>query len=85
MNWLNTYNLKIPDGRTFRVFIAENGGFHANCLWYEGGRMLKAPTESGSSTIHLKQVSDTTAEKALEKIHIWAIENFGGDAEIIED
>ncbi len=77
MQWLETYSLKVPDGRAFRIFVSENGGFHASCLWYEGGRMLKAPTQDGATTIHFEHRTATTPEKALEAIRQWAVKHFG--------
>jgi hypothetical protein len=55
IKWTKTYDLRV-DGRNFRVFVSEQseGGFHASCLWYEKGRILKAPGQPGSFSFQLE-------------------------------
>ena len=76
MNCSSTYNMRISDGRNFRVLISQNGGFHASCLWYEGGMLLGAVSKADGPVIHLEHRSDTSLKKVLEKIHQWAVERF---------
>ena len=84
MKWLKTYKLRISE-LTFKVIISENGGIHASCLWYEAGRLLKAASQPGATTIHQEHRTDTTEKGVLEQIRDWATKKFDGPVEISDD
>lgn len=78
IQWTKTYDLKV-DGRHFRLFVSEHkgGGFHASCLWYEKGRMLKAQGQIGSVSFELEQRFASTEAMALGAIEEWVKTKFG--------
>ncbi len=78
ITWTKAYDLKV-ESRHFRVFVSEHseGGFHASCLWYEKGRMLKAPEQLGSVSFELEQRHAATEAEALRKIEEWVKTKFG--------
>jgi hypothetical protein len=78
VKWTKKYDLKV-DGRHFRVFVSEHegAGFHASCLWYERGRMLKAPGQLGSVSFLLEQRHAATEVDAVKQLRDWADEKFG--------
>ena len=76
--WTMRYDLK-ADNRHFKVFVSEQQGigFHASCLWYEGGRALKAPGQPGGLTFHLEQRHAAAETEALAQLEVWIEEKFG--------
>lgn len=80
IKWTKTYDLKI-DGRHFRVAVSEHseGGFHASCLWYEAGRMLKAQGQPGALFFQLEQRHASTEVEVLGQIEEWVKTKFGKD------
>jgi hypothetical protein len=85
IQWTKTYDLKV-DGRHFRVFVSEHseGGFHASCLWYEKGRMLKAPGQFGSVVFELEQRYAATEATALGAIEEWVKTKFGDGFNLVQ-
>jgi hypothetical protein len=84
IKWTKTYDL-IVDSRHFQIFVSEQRpvGFHASCLWYDKGRVLKAPGQPGFLQIHLEQRSATTEDDALYQITDWVKTNFGKDYKLV--
>ena len=80
VTWSKKYDLKV-DSRHFKVFVSEHkgNGFHASCLWYERGRMMKAPGEFGSVSFLLEQRHASSEEEALKQIKDWATAKFGSE------
>lgn len=78
LKWTKSYDLKV-DSRHFRVFVTEHesSGFHASCLWYERGRLLKAPGQMGSLAFQLEQRHATTEKEVLGEIKAWVESKFG--------
>lgn len=77
IKWTKTYDLK-ADSRSFRVAVSEHdNGFYASCLWYEKGRVLKAPDDLGTLQFHLEQRYATSESEALSLIQLWANAKFG--------
>jgi hypothetical protein len=77
IKWTKTYDLKV-DSRNFRVAVSEHdNGFYASCLWYEKGRVLKAPSEFGSLRFNLEQRYATSEAGALALIQQWVSDKFG--------
>lgn len=78
ITWTKSYDLKV-DGGHFRVFVSEHEGsrFYTSCLWYEKGRLLKAPGQAGSLTFQLEQRHASTEEDALGQIEDWVKSKFG--------
>lgn len=78
IKWTKSYDLKV-DSRHFRVFVSEHegNGFHTSCLWYEKGRLLKAPGQPGSLAFQLEQRHASTEEDALGQIMEWVKTKFG--------
>ena len=75
--WTNTYDLKV-DMRHFHVSVFQDrDGFHASCLWYEKGRLLKVPGQTGSLTLQLEQRCAASESEAVAQIIQWAKEKFG--------
>lgn len=84
IKWTKTYDLKI-DNRHFRVAVSEHedSAFHASCLWYEKGRVLKAPGQLGVLQMQLEQRHASTEAEALTQIKAWAQDKFGELASLI--
>jgi hypothetical protein len=79
IKWTKTYDLKVNHCH-FKVFVSEHeegNGFHASCLWYEKGRVLRAPNQLGMLKFQLEQKYAATEKEALDQIQIWAQEKFG--------
>lgn len=82
IKWTKTYDLKV-DSRNFRVAVSEHdNGFYASCLWYEKGRVLKAPEEFGFLQFHLEQRYATSESGAVAEIKQWVKEKFGIDGSL---
>lgn len=83
INWTRTYEV-VADVRTFRVFLSEQtgGAFHASCLWYEKGRLLKAPGQSGVAQFHLEQRHAPSEDEALAQITAWLRATFPGVSDL---
>lgn len=78
IKWTKTYDLLV-DQRHFRVCVSEQEGkgFHASCLWYENGRLLKAPGQSGAIQFQLEQRHCSSETEALSQILVWVENTFG--------
>lgn len=83
VKWTKTYELTV-DSRFFRIFVSEqeNLGFHASCLWYEKGRMLKAPGQSGAFQFQLEQRHAATEAAALSELMSWLNSRFKAVGEL---
>lgn len=77
VKWTRTYEATV-DSRVFRVFVSEqeNLGFHASCLWYEKGRVLKARGQPGALQFHHEQRHAATEEAALSELMSWINSRF---------
>lgn len=78
IKWTRSYDLRV-DTRHFRVFVSKHGpaSFHASCLWYEKGRMLKAPGQIGSFKFQLVQRHAATERDVVDAITKWIEQKFG--------
>lgn len=78
IKWTKTYDLAV-DNRHFRVYVSEQvgNGFHASCLWYEKGRLLKASSQSGALQFQLMQQHAQSETEALSQILNWVENTFG--------
>jgi hypothetical protein len=74
--WTKSYNLQF-DNRDFRILVSK-------CLWYEKGRLLKAPNQSGSLTFHLEQRHAQSEEEVLKEITNWVNQKFGHEYNLSE-
>lgn len=83
VKWTKTYEITV-DGRFFRVFLSEqeNQVFYAGCLWYEKGRMLKAPGQFGDVQFHLEQRHASTEAAALSELMLWVKSRFQNVGEL---
>lgn len=78
IKWTKRYDLRV-NNEHFKVFISEddNKQFHAGCLWYERGRVLKAPGQEGRLGIELETRVDTSEKAALDHLLQWVTGKFG--------
>jgi hypothetical protein len=77
IKWTKIYEVTV-DTRVFRVFVSQHDGlgFHASCLWYEKGRVLKAPGQPGALQFHLEQRHALTEDAALSDLMSWVNSEF---------
>jgi len=83
--WRKEYKVKTPDHRNFKVFVSEtdDGAIYGSCLWYEGGRALRAPGEKSEELrFDLKTFHASSEAEAYEKVMTWVVEKFGPDVEV---
>ena len=78
IKWTKRYDLRV-DNEHFKVFISEDDEkqFHAGCLWYEGGRLLKHPEQKGALRLALETRVDTSEKAALDELLQWITNKFG--------
>jgi hypothetical protein len=83
--WTKSYNLQV-DNRDFRILVSkvDDNEYYAKCLWYEKGRLLKAPNQSGSLTFHLEQRHAQSEEEVLKEITNWVNQKFGHEYNLSE-
>lgn len=83
IKWTKTYEVTV-DARVFRIFVTQHGvlGFHASCLWYEKGRVLKAPGQTDAIQFHLEQRHAVTEDAALSDLMLWVNSKFEHEAEL---
>lgn len=86
VKWTKSYNLLAYKFDNFRIFISEHedGAFYATCLYFERGRVLKAPGQSGSLDFKLETAMGDSFEDAYKKIVTWAMKAFGPEIKINE-
>jgi hypothetical protein len=86
VKWTKTYRLAV-DGRHFRVFLSEqeDQGFHVSCLWYERGRLLKAPGQPGALQFQLEQRHSSSESAALSDLLAWVNSRFKNVGELEAD
>lgn len=79
MKWTKTYSLTVADNRVFRVFLSEHegAGFHANCLWYDKGRMSKAPDQPAVLNFHHQQWHGSSDDEVRDRVLAWVGLRFG--------
>lgn len=83
IKWTKIYEVTV-EARVFRIFITQHGvlGFHASCLWYEKGRVLKAPGQPDVIQFHLEQRHALTEDAALSDLMLWVNSKFELSAEL---
>ena len=85
LKWTKSYELLVGDNN-FRIFISERdeNQFFASCLWFDEGRLLKAPGQTGSLEFHLEKRFGNSGEDALNALLRWVKEKHGEEFELKE-
>lgn len=86
VKWVKKYDLTTKTHNNFKIVISENidGLVSASCVYYDSGRLLKAPEQPGAGEIKHKKIVGDSLEDSYNKIYAWAVEKFGPDITVKE-